>query len=168
MNRENGANVSQRTRKMGNIKKKSMLACFLFRLIARGFWMIFRMRYIKLTKSNAIREFRGVVKKYPEKTMFINQASGRAWSYTEVRTYHLLTAVKGRVIFDESTKYRIFLRSMNKVTGWPISSSARDIRKGIPSHSSWKTGRNMSSFGRRNLTWQFFPFFAIWKPSSYY
>ena len=55
-----------------------------YRIVFRGVWIYIKMLYIKHSGSNAITALRGLVKKYPNKPMFINQANEKSWSYTEV------------------------------------------------------------------------------------
>lgn len=54
------------------------------RLLFRGIKLLLTMAYVKYTDRNVIYMFRRMVKKHPDKTMFINAYNDEEWTYQEV------------------------------------------------------------------------------------
>ena len=57
----------------------------------KGFRMLFFCKYlVKWNDYTVVSLFRKTVQKYPQKAMLINCASGKEWSYSEVRLLHAI------------------------------------------------------------------------------
>ena len=62
-----------------------------FRLMEKGFRMLFYCKYlVKWNDYTVVSLFRKTVQKYPQKAMLINCASGKEWTYSEVRLFNAI------------------------------------------------------------------------------
>ena len=53
-------------------------------LLVRGLKLLFTMFYVKTFDINIVKAFRGVLKKYPNRVMFVNASTSEEWTYAKV------------------------------------------------------------------------------------
>ena len=53
-------------------------------LLVRGMKLLFTMFYVKTFDINIVKAFRGVLKKYPNRVMFVNASTSEEWTYAKV------------------------------------------------------------------------------------